>query len=250
MAGPQNPLATDEVRKLKEFVNKGKSLIVMEDSPVTNNIGDSNDPLVDYLLSDWGIALGKDFVLDMGSNSPAQSIASQYGNHPIVNRLAGIVTIFPSARSVTSKDPAPENITLTNLVMTSTNSWSETDLTGLKNNQYTYDEGLDIKGPVSLAVAGTNTQTGSRVVVVGSSFFAVDKNFNVYGNGDFLVNIIDWSTENENLINLTPKQRTDRIIASPSNLSMSIIFLVSVVAIPLAILIAGIVVWVQRRNRG
>lgn len=250
IAGPTKPVSNEEVALLKKYNDNGKSLVVMEDSPVTNDFGDSIDPLAEYLQTDWGITLGNTFVLDLGSNSLAQAIASQYGNHPIVNRLAGIVTIFPSARSVTISDPAPENITLSDLVLTSNNSWAESDLTALKNNQYQYDEGVDIQGPVPLAAAGSNSSTGSRVMVVGSSYFAVDKNFQAYGNGDFLVNTIDWTAENESMINLTPKQSTNRIIVAPSTLAMGVIFLVSVIAMPLAILITGIAVWIQKRKRG
>jgi ABC-type uncharacterized transport system involved in gliding motility auxiliary subunit len=250
IAGPQKPISTDEIALLKAYMSKGKSLVVMEDSTIATSMGDSDDPLANYLQSDWGITLGKDFVLDMSSTNLSQALANKYGNHPIVTRLAGMVTVFPSARSVTIANPAPQNITLTELVMTSSNSWAETDLANLKNNKYQFDSGADLQGPVPLAAAGVKSGTKARVVVVGSSYFAVDKNFNVYGNGDFLVNSIDWSAENESLINLTPKQSTNRVVVAPSTLSMSLIFLASVIAFPLLIIIIGIAVWVQRRKQG
>lgn len=249
IAGPKQALSTDEVAQIKEFVAKGKSLVVMEDSPVTNDIGEAPDPLADYLKTDWGIQLDPSLVIDYTSNSPLQAVASKYGNHPIVNRLANIVTIFPSARSLTLANAAPDGITLTALVESSDNSYAETDMTALKNSQYQYDKTSDIAGPITLAAAGTNSKNNSRVVVVGSSYFAVDRNFNAYGNGDFLVNAIDWSAENESMINLTPKKSTNRILVAPNSVGMGVIFLLSVVAVPLVILILGIIVWAQRRKR-
>jgi ABC-type uncharacterized transport system involved in gliding motility auxiliary subunit len=250
IAGPKKPVSQSEVTLLAEFLKTGKSLIVMEDSPVTNDFGDSPDPLAEYLSQSWGISLGNSIVLDLSSNSLSQAYASLYGNHPIVNRLGGMVTIFPTARSVTPTDPAPAGITLTSLVSTSNNSWAETNIADLQNNKYQYDEGQDLQGPVSLAIAGMDSSTNGRVVVVGSSYFAVNSNFDAYGNGDFFVNSVDWATENEAQINLTPRETTTRVLVAPSIMSQGIIFLVSVVAFPLLIIVMGVTVWIQRRKRG
>ncbi len=169
----------------------------MENSPATNSFGDASDPLAEYLSQSWGIELGQSIVLDLSSDSLAQAYASLYGNHPIVNRLGGMVTIFPSARNVTPVDPAPEGINLSPLVNTSNNSWAETNIADLENGKYQYDEGQDLPGPVPLAVAGVDSSTNARVVVIGSSYFAVNSNFDAYGNGDFIVNSVDWAAENQ-----------------------------------------------------
>jgi ABC-type uncharacterized transport system involved in gliding motility auxiliary subunit len=250
VAGPTKPISADEMTKIKEFVSKGKSLVVMEDSPITNDLGTSGDPMVEYLKSDWGITMGNDLILDLGTSNLAQAIANEYGDHPIVNRLARIITTFPNSRSVTAANPAPDGITLTELVKTSKNSWAETDFAALKQNKYQPDEGVDMQGPVPVAVAGANSTSKARVVVIGSSNFAIDNLYNSYGNGDFIINSIDWAAENESLINLTPRNVTNRVIVPPSTLAMSVIFLVSVIAFPLLILVAGITVWIQRRKRG
>ncbi len=249
ITGPQKPVSKEEVNLLKEYSNSGKSLVVFEDARVITDFGDEVDPIADYLLSDWGMKLNDDFVVDMNSNPPSQVIASQYGDHPITQRMAGIVSIFPSTRSITLHDPSPENLQITGLVYTSANSWGETDLDGLKKDQLQFDKQSDFQGPLVLGASAQNLVTKSRLVVLGSSYFAMNKNFEVYGNGDLAINIIDWVTENEQLIKLSTRVITQRILVPPSQTVVSMLFLLTIVLIPGCIIAAGITVWINRRKR-
>jgi ABC-type uncharacterized transport system involved in gliding motility auxiliary subunit len=103
---------------------------------------------------------------------------------------------------------------------------------------------------LTLAAAAENRTAKSRVVVFGSSSFAVDSNFDFSGNGDMFVNTIDWLAEKESLIGLTENQATTRTFTPPGSLQF-ILTIVSVVClIPLAIIAAGVYTWVMRRRRG
>lgn len=250
IAGPQKPLSTGEVELLKQFVDGGKSIIVLEDPTPLTKFGTDPDPLTAYLQSDWGIGLSDDFVIDPNSQTPSQAVANEYGDHPIVKKLSGMITIFPSARSVVASQTPPENITLTTLVLTAQQAWGEADLAGLQQNIANYEAGIDVAGPVPLAVAGSNTTTNGRIVVIGNSNFAITKNFTAYGNGDFMVNSIDWAAQQDKLINLTPKKTTQRLLVPPQNLVMNLLVLGSLFLMPFLILIAGISVWIQRKKRG
>ncbi len=250
IAGPIKPLSQDEVSSLKQFVESGKSLIVLEDPVFMTQFGDEKDPLADYLTTDWGITLNNDYVIDPNSQSPSQAVANEYGDHPIVQKLAGLITIFPSARSVSALITPPNGISLTPLVLTGQQSWGESDISGLQQNQVQFNEGVDYPGPVPLAVAGLNPTTKGRVVVVGNTNFAINKNYSAFGNGDFIINSIDWGAQQDKLINLTPKKTTQRILVPPQNLIMNLLVLGSVILMPGLILIAGIIVWSQRRKRG
>lgn len=250
VAGPQKPLSQAEVDLLKQFVLSGKSLIVMEDPTPLTQFGSDPDPLSEYLKNDWGITLSNDFVIDPNSQSPSQAVANEYGDHPIVKKLAGMITIFPSSRSVIASPTPPTNITLTTLILTSQSAWGETDLAGLQQNKLNYDPASDIAGPVPLAVAGTDTATNGRIVVVGNSNFAITKNFTAYGNGDFMINSIDWAAQQDKLISLTPKKTVQRMLVPPQNFVMNLLVLGSIFLMPFVIVVAGIIVWLQRRKRG
>jgi ABC-type uncharacterized transport system involved in gliding motility auxiliary subunit len=99
-------------------------------------------------------------------------------------------------------------------------------------------------------MAATDSATNARVVVVGDADFAADQYFSQYANGDFAINSIDWSANQENLISLTPKQTTSRYMAPPEGYVMGLILLGSVFVVPGIVIVAGIVTWIQRRRRG
>ena len=65
-----------------------------------------------------------------------------------------------------------------------------------------------------------------------------------------MVNIVDWAAGQENLLNLTPKQTTQRMLIPPKQTTIWLLFLGLVILIPGAVVTGGVVTWVQRRNRG
>jgi ABC-type uncharacterized transport system involved in gliding motility auxiliary subunit len=95
-----------------------------------------------------------------------------------------------------------------------------------------------------------NTTSNGRVVVMGNSSFAVDSNFDYTGNGDLLVNSIDWGAEKEELINLTTASPVERTFVAPSPIRQMFMLASSVCLIPLAILGLGISSWYSRRKQG
>ena len=111
------------------------------------------------------------------------------------------------------------------------------------------NEADDIPGPVSIAVVAENTETGARLVVFGDSEFVVDLAFFVQRNGDMFINSVDWATEQEELINLTPNVGTQRLLLPPFPLYTNLVILFSVCLVPGAVFVAGVVVWVLRRRR-
>ena len=117
--------------------------------------------------------------------------------------------------------------------------------------QLSPDEGTDILGPVSLAISSEAIATsGGRIVVFGDSDFASNAFYSQFGNGDIFINSIDWVTEQEELINLTPKDNIQRLMVPPQSVIQNIILLVVVFVIPGLVLLAGVVVWVQKRRQG
>lgn len=256
IAGPTRPISEGEVALLREFLDGGGALVVLAEPLPMTDFGDDPDPLADYLEEAWGIVLGKDMVVDLTSNQVYIAVANQYGDHLITQRLQGLVTIFPTARSVTV-DRTVEEVDSDELVFTAPQSWAETDLNALmgtaeagESPQIAPDEDVDIIGPVPLSAAAENYINEGRLVVFGDSDFASDAFFNQYGNGDLLVNAIDWAAEQEDIINLTPRDSVTRLLVPPQQYVLNLILLGSVFIVPGAVLAAGVLAWVQRRRRG
>ena len=78
-----------------------------------------------------------------------------------------------------------------------------------------FDQGVDLAGPVPLAVVATGNTNNSRLVVFGDSDFATNAYYGFYGNGEMIMNSIDWAAKEENLISLTPKTSVQRTLVQP-----------------------------------
>ena len=249
IAGPKKPVSKDEVGLLKEYVDNGGSLVVLEDPIFFTEFGDDNDPLADYLAEDWGITLNKDVIID-GSNpdNPYAAVSLRYSSHAITQGLSeNLIVIMPQARSLTITGEK-ENITQTGLISTAENSWSRPDAN--VNDNPNFNAETDIPGPLFMAVAGENTATTGRVVVFGNSLFAIDGNFDVYGNGNFFINSVDWAAEQEDLLNLTTRQSTPRVFTMQQDWRMLLLLVIMILVVPGMVVLFGVTNWLSRRKRG
>lgn len=249
IAGEKKPLSEKEVSVLKEFLNKGKAVVWLVNPGVESDIKSADDLFGAYLKSDWSITVDDDLMIDSNVNPPTVLVADKYGNHSITNRLQGLVTLFPGARSI-QYDEKAQDFTFTRLVSSSNASWGEMDMTSISNQKVSPDKTTDRMGPLEVALAAENSTTKGRLVIFGDAEFANDEYYNQYGNGTLLINAIDWAAGQENLINLTTKNSVTRVLTPPTIFSNGMILLISVILIPGAVLVAGIVTWIQRKKRG
>lgn len=251
VAGPIIPLSEQAVDALKTFLDNGGSLIVLENPVAFTRFDDKQDLLADYLSSDWGITLNNDIVIDTQapSSNYLDATAVQYIQHPITEKMGGLAVIFPLARSVSVVYDVP-NVTVTDLIYTTEQAWGELDVDSIQANQPSYDPATETVGPMLLAATAENTVTDGRVVVIGNSSFAVDTNFGFSGNGDLLVNSIDWGADKEELISLTSVTPTQRTFVPPGSFQRLFMLAGAVCLIPLAIVIMGAATWYARRKQG
>ena len=250
VAGPDKPVSQEETDLILAYLKTGGSLIYLSEPAIVTQFGDAPDPLAAAIKDNFGVQLSNDMVIDLNYNPPSVAVSASYGQHAITQKMNNLAVVMPSARSVEPVATPPSGVTDTVLVQTAQNSWAETDMKSLSENKVNFDSGVDLQGPVSLAVAAENSTTGARVVVIGDSDFASSNNFTQYGNGDFLINSIDWAAKQENLINLTPKQTTQRILVMRDQSTMGLILFGTVFLIPGIVIISGVAVWIQRRRRG
>ncbi|MBV6392640.1 MAG: hypothetical protein KPEEDBHJ_01863 [Anaerolineales bacterium] len=250
VAGPQKPVSADEVELLKEYVDNGGSLVVLEDPLFFTEFGDAEDPLADYLAEEWGITLNKDVIID-GSNpqNPYAAVSLRYNDHPITQGLTdSLIVIMPQARSLTISGEK-ENVTSTGLISTAENSWSRPNANVSENPNFNSE--TDTQGPLYMAVAGENSATKGRVVVVGNSLFAIDGNFDVYGNGNFFINSVDWAAEQTDILSLSTRPSTPRTFLPPTeNWRFLLLVLAMVIVIPGMVVFFGVSAWFARRKRG
>ena len=251
LADPRSPLLEQERQVLRDYLKQGGKLMLLYEPGV--------DAQLDDLLLDYGVSLGRDLVVDPARaffGDAGTPVIVQYGWSAITKDLPQ--TIFPGTAALTPPQDSAQGTTVTPLALTSENSWAEKDTSSPR-----FDEGTDAKGPLTIALTvesevnaqeqpegeesqGDEPQRKSRVVVVGDSDFASDAFIGLVGNLDFFVNSVNWLTEDEGLISIRPKPpESHPIVLTPSQ--QNLVFLTSVVLVPLLVLVAGGWVWWSRR---
>lgn len=248
IAGPDKALAASEVEAISAYLAKGGGLVAMIEPSLMTHFAGAPDELSAYLARDWGVTLRDDVVVDTASQNAFNAIAAQYAESPIVEKLFRTVTIFPTARSIELSMPEGKTLTQTALVLTGSSSWGETNLESITNKQVAFDAATDHPGPAVIAATVEQASPRARLVVFGDSDFGRNANFDAYGNGDILVNAINWAARQDALINLTPKTQTSRIITPPSTVAINLIMLGTICLLPGAFVAAGAIVWFSRRR--
>ncbi|NPA93775.1 MAG: GldG family protein [Chloroflexi bacterium] len=247
IAGPIKPLSDEEIKAIKAFLDNSGSLFVMLEPPLQPE--EAPDPLVNYLQTDWHLQLTPDIIIDPLANPATVVVSYQYDEHPITHDIQTMATIFPTARTVGVPLPVPDGFQMTTLVRSEPKAWGETDLQALLDQQMPKEDDKDIKGPVGVAAALENSKTHARVVVVGDADFASNAYYPAYGNSDFFLNSVDWLSNQEDIIHLNPRTPTQRMMVLPRRDTLGLLLLLFVFVLPGAVLLAGVVVWAQRRRR-
>jgi ABC-type uncharacterized transport system involved in gliding motility auxiliary subunit len=252
VGGPQKVLYEEEQQALKTYLERGGNLLIMADP--------QHAPEMDAFLHPFGIVLGQDIVVDpdsrfLGGDYLLPPIV-EYEPHPITRdfRQSPYLAYLPLARSVRPADESPEGVTVEVLARTGAGSWAEVDLDRVKRGEAELDPETDVDGPVPVAVVATVQPKGggeqARIVVFGDSDFvsnrAIDPDRSA--NQDLFLNALNWLAEQEDLISIRVKSAASRpVILSPGQ--QTLIFVLVVVAFPLAILAIGVGVLWRRREK-
>jgi ABC-type uncharacterized transport system involved in gliding motility auxiliary subunit len=213
----------------------------------------------------WGVNVGNDVVVDVSGvgrlfgAGPTIPLVTDYLSHSITSDFK-VMTFFPLTRSITPAGDSDGKRKVEMLLQTTTRSWAEKNFT---EEKFKLDKDVDVKGPVPIAVAVTNEfepVSGSleepestdkerniaRMVVFGDSDFACNSYFSVSGNSDLFLNVVNWLAEEEDLISIRPKAREDRRVTMTAAQSRAVFYL-TVFAMPLMVLVAGVVIKLRRK---
>ncbi|MDP9171779.1 MAG: GldG family protein [Acidobacteriota bacterium] len=245
VGGPKRDYLQPALDALKAYVQAGGHAIFNFD-PVLNlpddKLGDT--PNLASLVETWGVTANQDVILDLSSASrlfgQLSPVVGSYEPHAITRVMGDNASVFPLARSLTVKAPAEK------LFSTTTGSFS---LTNPKLPIKESDLDKAAKGPFVLGAAITvgSGATAGRVVVVGSANWMANQILSApVANRDLALNVMNWLTSDEDLISIRPKEPEDRRLRVTGS-GMRIIFLTSVIFLPLMVILSGVSTWWKRR---
>ena len=154
------------------------------------------------------------------------------------------MTLFPLSRSV-QPSASRAGLKTSILAMTSPQGWGETT-TG--SDVFKFDQGQDIKGPVSLAVAIERAGApATRLVVIGDSDFLANSQLGNVGNLDLASGAVQWLLNQEQLVGIGPKPiESIKLHLNVSQLQG--VWLLNVLALPALFVGLGLAMWWSRRQ--
>ncbi len=245
VAGPRHDYLQPALDALKTYVQGGGHAIFNFD-PVLNlpedKMGDT--PNLAALVQTWGVTAKSDVILDLSAASrlfgQLSPVVGSYESHPITRVMGDNASVFPFARSLDVKSPAEK------LFSTTAASFS---LTNPKLPIHEADLDKAAKGPFVLGAAATvgSGASAGRIVVVGSSNWMGNQILSApIANRDLMLNVMNWLTSDEDLISIRPKEQEDRRL-NVTGSGMRIIFLTSVIFLPMIVIFSGVSVWWKRR---
>jgi ABC-type uncharacterized transport system involved in gliding motility auxiliary subunit len=239
LAGPQRKLLEQEVTALRDFSKRKGGLFVMVD-PQT-------DPGLDEVLKDWGVTFGDRVIVDPeGGQQAAITIVTDYGPHPITEKLGNGISFYPLARPLILKTPA--GVQGGPILLTSDRVQGQR--IGA-DGQLTFDPAVDPQGVLTVGAALSRPATGggeSRLVAIGNSSFITDGAIEQQLNKTVFLNSVAWLSQEENRQSLAirPKQPNNRRILFSPQQTLALV-LGSLVFLPLIGVFMAIGVWWRRR---
>ncbi len=211
IADPKGPLLASELDKIRAWVNEnaGRLMIWIRPGVVTN---------LTPLISDWGIQLANQFVIETDPSfreAKGTLLVRNFGEHPITESLIDNQTylltgwtrpIYPIA-----PEPADERLSFVPLFATSAKSWAESTYSADTTPEF--NQGSDMPGPVPIAVAAERRASsqlgikvpGGRVVVFGSPDLFSNQHIASLGNVTLFFNTLNWMLDRDSFLVIPPR---------------------------------------------
>lgn len=267
VAGPQKDLLPETTAAIRDYVAAGGKALVL----VGPELKESYPNLV-ALLKGWNLEAGADLVVDasgvgqlfgLGAGAP---LVLDYPYHEITKDFRGLMTVFPTARSISASQSAAGGISAQELAKTSERSWAETDLASLTTEPVP-DQGKDRIGAISLAAVATvpvaapapapspapdeaadaaPPKAEGRVAAIGTPDFAANGFLGFQGNQDFFLNVVAWLVQDSDLISIRPKQQENQTLFLSRQTQQNAQWL-ALALLPGLFVVLGVVTWWRRR---
>lgn len=251
MYAPSVDLDEKIVEKLSTWLSNdgkyGRSLIYVP----TADMGEM--PNLDDFLKEWGMSIDRGYVFEtdetalVNASSPYAFTVS-YGDYykdNLKNSKIPVVVSESHAVNITDENTAHALLKTTNkagvLPIDADKSWDYKDaITG--NGENVAAEG----------VMTNEDKKSSRVVVFGSYVMFSDTimKYNSFNNSAYFMNVINTIADKEDVgITIESKSIDNTELGITDVATQNTMLVVFVIVIPIAILVAGFVFWLRRRNR-
>jgi len=246
IAGQKRPLTHIEAEIIGKYLDNSGRLMLLADSGVETGL--------EKILESWNVRLGPDRVVGT-TLTGRELLVNNYGDHSITEKLKNTTTIFNLPRSVRPLAAAAEHAAdkprVVVLAANSEEGWAEMSP---YQNPPKFDAGVDIPGPVPVAVAAEKGNLladveikPTRLVVIGDSTFVSNGALLAGYSPDFFINAVNWLLERRDAPTFAPKIPS-KIRLKLDRQRLFAAYIVTVVAGPALVAFLWLIVSIQRRR--
>jgi ABC-type uncharacterized transport system involved in gliding motility auxiliary subunit len=248
IAGSSDKILAGEMEQIEHFLHQGGNMLWLQDPGMAEKF----QPISELLNIEFinGVVVDTDPQLRkvLRLSHPAKLAIISYKMHAITEKMQNF-TLFITAAAMRSK--ATSKWQVSHLLLTQASSWAETQGFIL---QVEYDQlSGDTRGPLTIGMALARTlpdqnNRQQRVVVIGDSDYLANNNLGHGANLDFSLNIINWLSNDEQLIAINTKAAPDFKLQL-SDTQIAIIGFGFLLVLPAILISVGIFIWLKRRNQ-
>ena len=164
----------------------------------------------------------------------------------------GFALVFEAPHSIEIAEEPPASVTLTALASSSADSYNMRDFSAVLEGNIEPEE-TSLTGPLVLAAAAENSETGARVVLFGSASMLANgfTGINGVANFDVAVDSIFWATDFEDWFSQVNIQSAARPQDAPlfaDAQSLALINVITSLLLPFGVLAIGALVWYRNRE--
>ena len=251
--GGNRELREEEVQLITNYVNEGGHLVLMASPDIDGVALASTASLNDWLKQNLGLSFSADVVIDSTQNFQSPFLpaitdldADQYITSNMAANNGALVLQLP--RQIIIEPTLPEGVTVTAIARSSEGSYLKPVSSLLAEDIDKTDE--TVEGPFVVMAVAENSNTGSRVVLVGSQDLATNQFGTI--NLDVSLSTVIWATNYqaffESLPRVAPDDFNQDIPIVATNDVINRINFVNLFALPFGILFIGGFVWWNRRK--
>ncbi|MCK9224495.1 MAG: GldG family protein [Candidatus Muirbacterium halophilum] len=258
VSGAKKKYMETELTALENYIDNNGKVIFMID-PDKENFTD--------FLKPYGFEIEKNVIIDvnpvaqlLGTNY-VMPIISSYRNHDIVRKF-DLAVVLNIAMEIKNIEENKKGFRVLVVAETGDGSWAEKnvdELFGRQKTEVSYDEGIDNKGPLPVAVIAekTNNQDNdeeknikakSQIVVFGDSDFITNSMVNMQGNGDLFLNCVNFLSGDTDLISIRPKETESQPIQINEAQGQALFFLYYLI-LPLLPMLLYAAMYINKRRK-
>ncbi len=245
---------------IKYIKNGGKVLLLLDAN--LNNVKLTNFQKV---LDEYGVSVSNGIILEgdtskMLYGAPNFVISTINTSSSITKNITmdmNVCLMNPGRLNiVSSEELEKKNVTLETLATVSSKAFHRTNLQSSSQSKIDSDEDASGATVAAIMTKKIDDNTSSKLIVFANTVFATNTQIQVgsqtsyamdfYNNKDILLNSVSYLTEREE--NITIRKNVEAVNYDVTELQNRIVLGI-IFAVPVVIIIIGIVVWLMRRRK-